>query len=405
MERPDPRELAGALARLTAAHLRRARRIVESHPRPHDATRVLVEGRALINFCSNDYLGLSAHAALAEAATQCLQREVFGAGASHLVTGHCREHHALEEELAEFTGRERALLFSSGYLANLGAIGALAQRGDHIVADRLCHASLLDGARLSGARLRRYAHGDAAAAARRLQARGDGGATSAPTLLITDGVFSMDGDIAPLPALCALAQTEQALLLVDDAHGLGVLGAGGRGSLEQCGLGPHAVPVLIGTLGKAFGSFGAFVAGEATLIEHLLQHARSYIYTTALPPAIAAATRAALRLVIAEPWRRERLQALVQRWRRAAAAEGLPLTDSPTAIQPLIVGEPARAQALSEALMAAGFWVSAIRPPTVPAGTARLRISLSAAHAEADVDALATCLGRLWRAAPAAVAL
>ncbi|HEX4051200.1 MAG TPA: 8-amino-7-oxononanoate synthase [Steroidobacteraceae bacterium] len=384
MERPEPK-----------AHLRRTRRVVESHPQPHDATQVIVEGRRLRNFCSNDYLGLSAHAALAQAATYCLQHEVFGAGASHLVTGHMREHHALEEELAAFTGCERALLFSSGYLANLGVIGALVGRGDRIVADRLCHASLLDGALLSGARLRRYAHGDGSAAARLLHA---GGADSARrTLLITDGVFSMDGDVAPLAELCALTGQGQTLLLIDDAHGLGVLGELGRGSLEYCGLAPAAVPVLIGTLGKAFGSFGAFVAGDATLIEQVLQHARSYIYTTALPPSVAAATRAALRLIIAEPWRRERVQALTQHWRRAAAAQGLPLTDSPSPIQPLIVGDSARALALSEALMAEGFWVSAIRPPTVPVGTARLRVSLSAAHAESDLDALAVCLGRHWR--------
>jgi 8-amino-7-oxononanoate synthase len=404
MERPEPAQ----------APLRRTRRIVECHPQPHDATEVIVGGRRLRNFCSNDYLGLSAHPALAQAATHCLQREVFGAGASHLVTGHMREHHALEEELAEFTGRERALLFSSGYLANLGVIGALARRGDRILADRLCHASLLDGALLSGARLRRYAHGEASAAARLLQPRQHRGedpresgseqsACAAPTghtLLITDGVFSMDGDVAPLAELCTLAAQRHALLLVDDAHGLGVLGAGGRGSLEFCGVAPAAVPLLIGTLGKAFGSFGAFVAGDSALIEELIQRARSYIYTTALPPAVAAATRAALRLIVEEPWRRERVQALTSRWRRAAAAEGLPLTDSPTPIQPLIVGEAAHALALSDALMAEGFWVSAIRPPTVPAGTARLRVSLSAAHAEAHVDALAECLGRHWRERP-----
>jgi 8-amino-7-oxononanoate synthase len=408
MERPDPEPLARGLESLTQAHLRRTRRIVEAYPQPRDATQVIVDGRRLVNFCSNDYLGLSAHPALAEAAMHCLQRGVFGAGASHLVTGHTREHHALEEELAAFTGRERALLFSSGYLANLGVIGALARRGDRVLADRLCHASLLDGALLSGARLRRYAHGDSSAAARLLQGHGPEHGSRPDeehrtTLLITDGVFSMDGDVAPLAELgelCTRGGYGRTLLLVDDAHGLGVLGAGGRGSLEYCGVDPAAVPVLIGTLGKAFGSFGAFVAGDAALIEHVLQHARSYIYTTALPPAVAAATRAALRLIIEEPWRRERVQALIHRYRRAAAAQALPLTDSPSPIQPLIVGESARALALSEALMSEGFWVSAIRPPTVPVGTARLRVSLCAAHAEADVDALAECLGRHWRARP-----
>jgi 8-amino-7-oxononanoate synthase len=360
-----------------------------------------VEGRVLLNFCSNDYLGLSAHPALAEAAIRSLHSGVFGAGASHLVTGHMHEHHALEEELAAFTGRERALLFSSGYLANLGVLGAFAHRGDLIIADRLCHASLLDGALQSGARLRRYTHGDSRAAARllgRRHARDGNGSRNA--LLMTDGVFSMDGDMAPLAELATLSARERALLLVDDAHGLGVLGASARGTLEHCGVANAAVPLLIGTLGKAFGSFGAFVAGDATLIEHLLQHARSYIYTTALPPSVAAASRAALRVVLAEPWRREVLQARIHRWRQAAAAQGLPLAASATPIQPLIVGESARALALSEALMTEGFWVSAIRPPTVPSGTARLRISLSAAHADADIEALAECLGRHWRASP-----
>jgi 8-amino-7-oxononanoate synthase len=415
MERPDSQALARGLERLSAAHLRRVRHVIDARPQPGDPTRVMVEGRLLRNFCSNDYLGLSTHPDLIAAAQECLQRDGLGAGASHLVTGHGREHHALEEELAAFTGRERALLFSSGYLANLGVTGALAGRTDRIVADRLCHASLLDGALLSGARLRRYAHCDYAAALRLLRAdappRGvqrrehpSPAASSVPSptsasaaLLLTDGVFSMDGDVAPLAQLAALATREHALLIVDDAHGLGVLGAGGRGTLESSGVPNAAVPVLIGTLGKAFGSFGAFVAGDAALIEHLLQHARSYIYTTALPPAVAAASRAALRLIEREPWRRERVLALTQRWRAAAMAEDLPLADSQTPIQPLIVGEAAEALALSDALMSEGFWVSAIRPPTVPAGSARLRISLCATHQEADVDALAESLGRHWR--------
>jgi 8-amino-7-oxononanoate synthase len=394
MERPERDELARGLEQLSTAHLRRVRQLIQSHPDPHDPTRVIVDGRLLHNFCSNDYLGLSAHPAVVAAAVQSLTHGVFGAGASHLVTGHHREHHALEEELADFTGRASALLFSSGYLANLGAVSALAGRDTRIVADQLCHASLLDGARLSGGRLRRYPHGDVGAAARLLRAPTARERSS--SLLLTDGVFSMDGDVARLTDLAALARQTRAMLIVDDAHGLGVLGATGRGSLEYAGLTPAAVPLLIGTLGKALGTFGAFAAGDATLIEHLLQHARSYIYTTALPPSVAAATRAALRVVTEEPWRRDRVLALVQRWRAAASDAGLPLSPSPTPIQPLIIGDAARALALSEALRAEGFWVSAIRPPTVPAGTARLRISLSAAHQEADIDALAACLGRHW---------
>jgi len=397
MVRFDSRELASDLAALETRHLLRQRRLVEGFPEPGDATLVRIDGRVLRNFCSNDYLGLSQHPALIRAATDCMGRFGFGAGAAHLVTGHSYEHHALEEELAAFTGRERALLFSSGYLANLGVISALADRHDWILADRANHASLLDGARLSGAQLKRYAHGDAAAAERALAAQ----ARSAP-LIVTDGVFSMDGDIAPLAALAALAARHGGALMVDDAHGLGVIGAGGGGALEQAGLDAQAVPLLVGTLGKAFGSFGAFVAGSSALIELLIQRARTYIYTTALPPALAAATRAALRLARNESWRRERVDTLVRRFRAAAATLGLPLLPSSTPIQPLIVGDAAGALALSEALLQAGFCVAAIRPPTVPAGSSRLRITLSAAHREQDVDALAQTLARLWRARSAA---
>jgi 8-amino-7-oxononanoate synthase len=332
-------------------------------------------------------------AALAPAAAE------FGAGsgAAHLVTGHSAPHHALEEELAAFTGRERALLFSTGYMANLGAITAFAGRGEVVLEDRLNHASLIDGARLSGARLLRYAHADAAAAGRQLAGRDD------VTVLATDGVFSMDGDVAPLAELAPLAARARAWLLVDDAHGLGVLGADGRGTLAEAGLDADAVPLLVGTLGKAFGTFGAFVAGDAATIEFLLQHARTYIYTTALPPAVAAATRVALRLAAGESWRRERLARLITRFRAAAQAAGLRITASTTPIQPLLVGADTEAVRLSAALRAAGLWVAAIRPPTVPEGSARLRITLSALHREADVDALVAALAAAC--APAAAAL
>ena len=400
MGRLDSGELAAHLTRLTAQHLRRRRQVVQAYAQPGDATLVRVEGRTLRNFCGNDYLGLSTHPALIEAATACLRSFGVGAGASHLITGHSHEHHALEEELAAYTGRERALLFSSGYLANVGVLSALATRGDLIAADRLCHASLLDGALLAGARLRRYEHANVQAAAAVLEQperSREASASQKQALLVTDGVFSMDGDTAPLRELADLARQRGAMLVVDDAHGLGVIGARGRGTLEETILAPGAVPVLIGTLGKAFGTFGAFVAGEATLIEHLLQHARSYIYTTALPPAIAAATRAALKVADAEGWRRERLRSHVQRWRSACAALGLPLAPSHTPIQPLIIGDAGRTLEISQVLFSAGFWVAAIRPPTVPAGSARLRITLSAAHREADVDALAEALGGAWR--------
>ena len=380
------------LAALDARHLRRRRRVVEATPDLEQPARVRVDGRDLLNFCSNDYLGLRSHPELIRAAGECMRHHGFGAGASHLVTGHSLEHHALEQELAAFTGRERALLFSSGYMANLGVVSALSARHDLIVADRLNHASLLDAARLAGARLRRYPHLQASGAAQAL-ANHVGAA-----MIVTDGVFSMDGDIAPVSALAALATQHGATLMVDDAHGLGVLGAGGGGgTLEQAGLDAQAVPILVGTLGKALGSFGAFVAGDASLIELLIQRARTYVYTTALPPAIAAATRAALRLVQDEPWRRERLQALVTRFRAGAAAHGLPLSPSLTPIQPIIVGDSARALALSAALDTQGFWVSAIRPPTVPQGGARLRVTLSAAHEPTQVDALIAALASAFK--------
>jgi len=404
--RLDPKLLARELAAFEAQNTGRRRRLAEAFPEPGDPTAVRVGGRLLRNFCSNDYLGLSHHPQLIRAATDCMSRFGFGAGAAHLVSGHSLEHHALEQELAAFVGRERALLFSSGYMANLGVIGALTDRHDTVLADRLNHASLLDAARLSGARLRRYAHGDMAHAGQMLRAphahpdgsgphQSNGGGAS--TLIVTDGVFSMDGDLARLPELAALAQQHDCALMVDDAHGLGVLGKTGRGTLEQTGVAASSVSILVGTLGKAFGTFGAFVAGDANLIDYLIQRARTYIYTTALPPVVAAASRAGLRLAQEEGWRRERLHSLTLRFRAAASTLGVPLTTSTTPIQPVIVGAASWTLALSEALMNAGFWVAAIRPPTVPAGTARLRITLSAMHRDEDVDALAETLGALWR--------
>ncbi|HXN09764.1 MAG TPA: 8-amino-7-oxononanoate synthase [Steroidobacteraceae bacterium] len=384
LERAD---LARELAALDAAQQRRQRRIIEPGPQPAEPTRVRIDGRELLNFSGNDYLGLRTHPALIASAQQAMGRFGLGAGAAHLITGHSREHHALEEELADFTGRERALLFSTGYMANLGVVASLAGRHDTVLADRLNHASLVDAVRLAGARLKRYAHADAAAAERAL----GGGAR----LIVTDGVFSMDGDVAPLRQLAALAQQHGAWLIVDDAHGLGVLGTHGGGSLEEAGLDARQVPILVGTLGKAFGTFGAFAAGDAVLIEYLLQRARTYIYTTAVPAAVAAATRAALQLVRAEPWRRERLHALIARFRAAAAALALPLLPSATPIQPLLQGDAAEALRTAAQLEEQGFLVSAIRPPSVPRGTARLRITLCAAHRDEDVDALAAALAAL----------
>jgi 8-amino-7-oxononanoate synthase len=378
--------LRAELARLEAAHLYRRRRVTAWHRELRPA-ELLVDGRRCLAFCSNDYLGLARDPRVARAMADGAIAWGAGSGAAHLVTGHTVEHHALEEELADFTGFPRALLFSTGYMANLGLVCALAGRGDLVVEDRLNHASLIDASRLSGARVRRYAHADPAAAARRLED------AAGRRLLVTDGIFSMDGDAAPLVELARLAAGAAAGLLVDDAHGLGVVGRDGRGSLDAAGLAAADVDALVGTLGKALGTFGAFVAGSEAVIETLVQRARSYIYTTAPPPAIAAATRIALRIARAEGWRRERLAALVGRFRDGAAQLGLRLAPSTTPIQPVIAGEARAALAAAEGLFGHGLWVSAIRPPTVPAGSARLRITFSAAHCEADVDRLLDALG------------
>lgn len=387
--------LEPALAEIERRHLRRRRATIEAYPEPGSHAQVVVDGRRLVDFSSNDYLGLAAHPAVAAAMAECAARCGAGSGASHLISGHGREHAALEEELAAFLGRDRALLFSTGYMANLGVITALAGRGESVLLDRLSHASLIDAGLLSGARLRRYPHGDATAA-RRLLADG----IPETTVLATDGVFSMDGDIAPLAALSEAARAHDAWLVVDDAHGIGVLGVNGRGAVEAAGLDCDAVPVLVGTLGKALGSFGAFVAGSADLIELLVQRARSYIYTTALPQPVAAATRAALRITREETWRRERVLALTARFRAAAREAGVPLADSVTPIQPIPLGSAQAALAAQQALREAGFWVVAIRSPTVPAGSERLRITLTAAHQESHIDALVESLGRACAGRP-----
>ena len=348
---------------------------------------VRIEGREYLSFCSNDYLGLANHPDVVAAFHRGLDAYGAGSGAAHLVTGHSRAHHELEEDLAGFVRRPRALLFSTGYMANLGAIAALLGRGDRVFQDYTNHASLLDGARLSGARLVRYRHADAGDLEQRLSTAPD-----SEYLVATDGVFSMDGDTAPLGQLAAVAARQAAWLLVDDAHGLGVVGPGGRGTVAQAGLGLEQVPVLVGTLGKAFGTFGAFVAGAEELIETLIQQARTYIYTTAPPPSLAAASRAALQLVRDGDGRREQLARLVQRFRAGAAQLGLQLSDSVTPIQPLLVGAAPTALRLSEALRARGILVTAIRPPTVPEGSARLRITLSAAHTGTQVDRLLEAL-------------
>jgi 8-amino-7-oxononanoate synthase len=386
--------VSATLEDLSQRAQRRVRRCIEAQAAAGSILAPVVDDRRLVNFCSNDYLGLAGDARLVEAMRVAASRWGAGAGAAHLVTGHTAEHHALEEELAAYTGREAALLFSTGYMANVGVITALAARGEVILQDRLNHASLIDGARQSDARLLRYAHADANAAARVADEH-----SAAFSLLVTDGVFSMDGDIAPLADLASLARRHAAWLLVDDAHGFGVLGATGAGSVQAAGLTADDVPLLVGTLGKAAGSFGAFVAGDREVIDLILQRARSYIYTTALPPAVAAATRASLAILREESWRRERLGALIARFRAGAVKRGLPLAPSATAIQPVMVPGAAQCLAASQSLLERGFWVSAIRHPTVAAGTERLRVTLSAGHSEAEVDglldALADCVPSL----------
>lgn len=370
------------LERLQARGLRRRRVTREARAFP----AIEVAGQRLVNFAANDYLGLACEPRVAEALAAGARRWGTGAGAAHLLSGHTRAHAEFEEALADFLGCESALLFSTGYMANLGVIGALAGRGDSVVEDKLNHASLIDAAVLSRARLLRYAHADAAAAARRLEQAGG------ETLLATDGVFSMDGDIAPLADLNSLAARHDAILMVDDAHGFGVLGTHGRGSPEHCGLAPGAVPVHVVTLGKALGVFGAAAAGSRDLIDLFVQRARPWIYTTALPPALAVALSASLQLVREEEWRRERLRAHIARFRKDCAQAGLALMDSATPIQPVPVGSSEQALAVSARLGEHGFYVPAIRPPTVPEGGARLRVTLSAAHDDSQIDALVAAL-------------
>ena len=377
--RCTPEARAAALRDIDERNLRRRRTPAE-------------DGR--VNFCSNDYLGLARDPAVAAAMAEAAQRYGAGSGASHLVSGHGAEHEALERELADFTRRARAVVFSTGYMANLGVLAALADKRDLLLADALNHASLIDAVRLvRSPRNLWYPHADAAAARALLDAHAPAtAAEGGGAFLVTDGVFSMDGDLAPLPALAAAARAHEAWLVVDDAHGIGVVGADGGGCCEHFGLAAQAVPVLIGTFGKALGTFGAFVAGDEDVIELLIQRARSYIYTTALPPAVAAATRRALRIVREQAWRREALQARIAQFREGAARRGLAVMPSTTPIQPLVLGDEATALAASSRLAEAGYRVTAIRPPTVPAGTARLRITLSAAHTPQQVEGLLVAL-------------
>ncbi|HVY23415.1 MAG TPA: 8-amino-7-oxononanoate synthase [Steroidobacteraceae bacterium] len=381
--------LRDELAALRAAHRYRFRRMVQVID-PVSPVHVRVDDRECVNFCSNDYLGLSGHIDVRRAMAAAAERHGAGSGAAHLVTGHGIEHHALEEELAAFTGRERALCYSTGYMANIGIASALFKRGDAVIEDRLNHASLLDAGLQQGVEFQRFQHNNLDLLHSYLSIN-----TAQRKWVLSDGVFSMDGDVARVKELASLCRQHDAWLMIDDAHGFGVLGEEGRGSVNAAGLSTDDVPVYMATLGKAMGVFGAFIAGSATLIETLIQKSRTYIYTTATPQAIAAATRAALRVMQRESWRREVLHAHIRRFRAGAKQLGLKLLDSSTAIQPLMIGNEADALAASAALLEQGFLVAAIRPPTVPQGTARLRITLSAAHSEVNIDRLLEALSQL----------
>jgi 8-amino-7-oxononanoate synthase len=377
-------DLAAELEQIKQQGLYRSRRIIDS---PQDIV-IKMDGRHVINFSSNDYLGLANHPEVVNSFKKAVNDFGVGSGSAHLICGHSRIHHALEEELAEFTGRERALLFSTGYMANIGVISALLNRGDQVFEDRLNHASLLDGGLLSGAKFKRYRHNELDDLLSKMKD------TANRRLIITDGVFSMDGDLARLPELAALASNNNAWLMVDDAHGFGGLSKNGAGLIQQYGLNQEQVPVLMGTFGKAFGTFGAFVAGSDILIETLIQKARTYVFTTALPAAVAQATRTSLKLVIAESWRRDKLTQLVEHFRLGASQLGLAVMPANSAIQPILIGGSQKAVEISQALLNQGFLVSAIRPPTVPKGEARLRVTFSANHQEQQIDQLLDALDK-----------
>jgi 8-amino-7-oxononanoate synthase len=378
-------ELQNELNGRAALGLLRQRHTLQSAQSPH----IVVDGKSYLSFCSNDYLGLANHPQLVRAVQQGAEQYGVGAGAAHLVSGHFSPHHQLELELASFVDKPAALLFSTGYMANLGVVQALVGKDDTVFADKFNHASLNDAMLLSRATVKRYRHNDMTQLAQLLKQ-----AKSGRKLVITDAVFSMDGDLALLPELLALCEQHDAWLLIDDAHGFGVLGEQGRGSLSHFGISSKRI-IYMGTLGKAAGVFGAFVAAEQIVIDTLVNHARSYIYTTATPPALASAMLESLQLIIGGDALRAHLQSLIAQLRNGL--RGLPwaVMPSATAIQPLLVGDNQAALNMSNELRERGIWVAAIRPPTVPQGTARLRITLSAAHSAADVTRLIEALHEL----------
>ncbi|WP_417499783.1 8-amino-7-oxononanoate synthase [Methylophaga sp.] len=385
---PWHNELTAALAERKAAGRYRQNRLRVGEQGVH----IHLGDKTILSFCSNDYLGLAAHPDIKQAFKDAVDKEGVGSGAAHLLTGHSYYHQALEEKLADFTGQQRVLLFSTGYMANLGVIDGLLTRGDAVIQDKWNHASLLDGGRLTDADQLRYPHADMGLLHKRLH----NAATAKHRLIVSDGVFSMDGDIAPLPEIMTLSEQHHAAVLIDDAHGFGVIGEGGRGTVSHYQLTADKAPIVVGTLGKAIGTGGAFVAADELVIETLIQQARSYVYTTAQPPAIAAATLVSLDLVEKEQWRRDQLQQLIQQFRQGAEQLGLQLMSSETPIQPVIIGEDKKALEIGAKLEEQGILVGVIRPPTVPKNTARLRITFSAAHTEQDVDRLLIALEQAY---------
>lgn len=374
------------LAQRKQQSLFRRRRIIESA----QDVRIVVDGKSFLSFCSNDYLGLANHPALKKRQQQAIDKYGSGSGASHLISGHSRAHHALEEELADFLQVESVLLYSTGYMANLGIASALLERHDALFEDRLNHASLIDAGLLSAAKMSRYHHCDVAMLERQLLR-----SEARLKLVLSDAVFSMDGNIAPIAELNSVCFQNDAWLMIDDAHGFGALGKNGRGSLEHLGMRTEQVPIYMATLGKAMGVAGAFVAAKNNVIETLIQYSRPYTYTTAMPAALAETLRESLLLLERESWRRSKLEDLIRYFKQRAKQLELPLMESDTAIQPLMVGESQKALQLAEKLQQQGILITAIRPPTVPENSARLRITLSANHEIADIDFLFNILESL----------
>ena len=385
------------LIQRNSSSLYRHRKIIEAASSATRSVQLKTANKNLLSFCSNDYLGLARHPAIIEQLQQGINQYGVGSGAAHLVSGHSRAHHDLEETLAEYTGRDRALLFSTGYMANLGIVNALMGKGDMVYQDKLNHASLIDAAllssALSGSQLKRYPHNNIDKLSAQLEKTPS--STNTRKLVMSDAVFSMDGDLAEVSQLSSLCQKNNAWLMLDDAHGFGVLGKNGAGIAEQYHLDQQQLPVYMATLGKAMGVFGAFVAGSDALIETLIQKARPYIYTTAMPPALAHALLTSVKISREENWRREKLKQLIKQFRSGAEQLGLALMNSSTPIQPIMIGDNNKTMKISQALQTKGLLVTAIRPPTVPGGTARLRVTLSAEHTEKDIEQLLSALDEL----------